>query len=193
MRCRTGVIAVVLAVLSGCSPSDPENAPADVPLQQSSSIVKDWTTVRMELHRGICVGTCPAYHIVITGDGAVSYCGIAYVDVTGERTRTIPEIEARQLFDRFLKAKFFDLRDRYVGGPTDGPYHIVTVWRDGRGKQTSHYSGSEDGDALLGELETAMDDLAGSKEWIGSGNGTRPPPFPDCARTFETPVPSSPL
>jgi Domain of unknown function (DUF6438) len=190
---RTGVAAVVLAVLLGCSPSDPDDAPAGLLLPAPSSPVKDWKTVRMELHRGMCRGTCPAYRIAITSDGAVSYCGIAYVEATGERTRAVPEIEARQLFDRFLRAKFFDLRDSYVEGPTDGPFYTVTVWHDGRGKQISHYSGSEEGNALLSELEAAIDDLAGSKEWIGSGNGASPLPFPDCARTFETPVPSRPF
>ena len=186
---RARLAILVLAALSACSPSKPDDASVSL---QPSSMVRDWTTVRMELRRGVCLGTCPAYAIEIAGDGAVSYCGIAYVDVVGEKNRTVLEIEAHGLFDRFLKAKFFDLRDAYVGGPTDGPYYFVTVWYDGRGKRVSHYSGSEEGNALLGELEAAIDDLAGSKDWIGRGGEGPSSAFPDCAKRLEQPPPSAP-
>ncbi len=57
---------------------------------------------------------CPAYSIVINGDGTVRYEGISSVKVRGKRTFTIPAEQVKQLLADFERIKFFELQDKYT-------------------------------------------------------------------------------
>ena len=57
---------------------------------------------------------CPAYSIVIAGDGTVKYEGISSVKIRGKRTFTIPAEQVKQLLADFERIKFFELQDKYT-------------------------------------------------------------------------------
>ena len=57
---------------------------------------------------------CPAYSIVIDGDGTVKYEGIRSVKVRGKRTFTIPSEQVKQILADFERIKFFELQDKYT-------------------------------------------------------------------------------
>jgi hypothetical protein len=57
---------------------------------------------------------CPAYSIVISGDGTVKYEGIGSVKVRGKRTFTILDEQVKQLLADFERIKFFELQDKYT-------------------------------------------------------------------------------
>jgi hypothetical protein len=57
---------------------------------------------------------CPAYSIVISNNGTVTYEGISSVKERGKRTFTIPAEQITQLIADFEEIKFFELQDRYT-------------------------------------------------------------------------------
>lgn len=181
--------ALVLFVLAACAPATGPEA------QKAKFEVKDWGSVNIRLGRGMCYGTCPMYEVEIRGDGTVTYCGLGYVREVGERTRTISPSEVASLLNKFADVEFFDLDAQYVHGPTDGAMFGVSLSYDGREKDIAHYSGSNQGTALLGQLEDAIDQAAGIEEWVGSDDKRTGPPqaIPDCARRFGVELPEQVL
>lgn len=172
--------ALALFALATCAPATGPEAP------ETKFHIKDWGSVNIRLGRGMCYGTCPMYEIEIRGDGTVTYCGLGYVREVGERTRIISPSEIATLLNKFADAEFFELNSEYVDGPTDGAMFGVSLSYDGREKAVAHYSGSERGAALLGPLEDAIDQAAGTKEWVGSDDEDKmlPAAFPDCGLKF---------
>ena len=57
---------------------------------------------------------CPAYSIIIAGDGTVKYEGISSVRIRGKRTFTIPAEQVKQLLADFERIRFFELQDKYT-------------------------------------------------------------------------------
>lgn len=186
---RAAIIALV--ALTSCAP-------------QSGSLnsklgIKDWSSVKMRLVRGMCYGACPFYGVEIRGDGSVEFCGFAYVREIGERTRKIPRADVRALADVFASANFLKLDAEYVDGPTDGAMYSVELSFDAEAKHVRHYSGSDRGRALLGTLEEAIDRTARVNEWVGgrSDRSKEPAIIPACASGFgiypPQPMPLAPL
>src|SRR5262245_21178240 len=72
----------------------------------SHSSDPDLSTVTIGLERTSCFGTCPAYSIVINGDGRVDYNGRSSVKETRTRHGRIESEKLRALVSEFEKARF---------------------------------------------------------------------------------------
>jgi Domain of unknown function (DUF6438) len=130
--------------------------------------VKDWTSLRIVLERGVCLGSCPSYTVQIAGDGSVIYQGRACVAVRGEQRARIAADAVRGLVARFRDLDFFTLRGRYASEVTDHPTTTTSIAFDGRGKSVVDYVGLEAGMPRgVAALEDAIDAAAGTERWVG--------------------------
>lgn len=57
---------------------------------------------------------CPAYSMVIAGNGTVTYEGVSSVKARGKSTFTIPAAQVKELLADFERVKFFELQDKYT-------------------------------------------------------------------------------
>ena len=138
------------------------------PAYATTPELRDWATVRIKLTRTACYGYCPAYTVEIAGDGSVTYEGERFVAVEGVQRTTIPVQRVRELVAKFREANFFWLHDRYEAKITDNPMFIVSLTYDGHTKTVRDYVGREVGmPAVVTELEDAIDEAAGSYQWVG--------------------------
>lgn len=84
--------------------------------------VHDLKAVKMSLQRTSCFGGCPAYSVVVQGNGTVLYEGAACITDKEPCTAQLDREEVIELLNAFLRVHFFDLRDEYDGTP------IYTPW-----------------------------------------------------------------
>lgn len=141
--------------------------------------------LKISLDRSHCFGTCPSYAVDITGDGLVTYCGVAYVKHRGLKTRQIAPVAVTALYDIIEDADFFNLKDSYRGMVTDNPTYKVTVSIDGRSKTIVDYVGKMDGmPEVVTNIQNAIDATAGTSDWVSRDDIYAPdPPLlkkPDC-------------
>jgi len=142
---------------------------------------QDLSNVTIAMQRTMCFGSCPAYQVVIAGDGKVSYCGQAFVDVQGRQTANIPPGDVRRLVDAFYAADFHSLRDKYSAGVTDHPTIVVVLKVGDRTKRVVDYVS---GPQRLRDLEREIDRTARTSQWIGTraqGGQTRFTDMFDCS------------
>ncbi|NBW06904.1 MAG: hypothetical protein EBR82_02630 [Caulobacteraceae bacterium] len=143
-----------------------------------------WTgkTVAITLERTSCFGTCPAYVVVIHGDGAVDYCGRAFVKATGWRRSRIEPAKVEALLRQFRDADFFSLNDSYVAPITDNPSYVVGVEVGSQRKKVEDYVGDQAGmPASVTRLEDAIDAAANTAQWIGPRGGYDEMSYADAA------------
>ena len=150
----------------------PEDLPkVHVPFPQ----IKDLKSLRITLERTSCFGTCPAYHVEISGDGSVAYQGRGYVVVTGEHHDHISKESIAQILDAFRKADYFSLRDKYICGVTDNPTTTTSISFDGQQKSVIDYVGEEIGmPHAVVEVEETIDRVAGTARWVSGSAETVP-------------------
>ena len=115
------------------------------------------------IERTACYGTCPAYKVTIHGDGSVLYEGRKYVRVVGTQESTISPKAVSKLAQAFLNDGYFELRDNYPASFTDGPTTYTSIALAGRHKEVEDHDGAPE---KLRELESEIDEIAGSKRWI---------------------------
>jgi len=182
---RRGAIVVFGAMLASCAAAG--TAPANDELPR----IKDRSTLRIELVRTVCYGTCPMYGVEILGDGTVTYCGIHFVDQVGERSRRVVDADLSELVAQFHAADFLTLNDEYAATATDGPTYAVTIAYDDKSKSVIDYFGEEAGMPIsVTALEDAIDRIAGTSEWIGQGAFGYASEWPACAERFGVPGPT---
>jgi len=181
MRCVVKVFSIVcIGFLSACVSSD------NFANKQNDEVAD----LKIKLERSVCYGFCPSYIVEISGDGNVSYCGMAFVEQTGLRTRQINPNKVRSLYDQILAANFFSLQDSYTALITDNPTYIVSVSVDGRTKTVADYVGHKVGmpESVTG-IQKSIDDLAGVSDWVGEINydykGHSDLQTQKCKRSFE--------
>ena len=137
--------------------------------------IKDWNSLRMTLSRTTCFGSCPGYSVEVRGDGTVTYHGKMFVLITGEHHSRISKKRVEELFANFREADYFSLKDQYRAGITDNPTETTFIEFDGRKKQVIDYVGRYVGmPDVVGELEQAFDQLAGTDKWIKETTETWP-------------------
>jgi len=130
--------------------------------------IRDWSSLRISLERTMCYGTCPAYTVTIAGDGTVTWHGARFVKVQGDATAHIAPEKVHALFERFRKAEFFWLLDKYVSQVTDLPSQETAIAFDDHQKKVLDYAGQMIGmPEVVSELERAIDETAGTAQWIG--------------------------
>ncbi|HEY7109707.1 MAG TPA: DUF6438 domain-containing protein [Nitrososphaeraceae archaeon] len=137
-----------------------------------NSSIHDFNDVNITMFRGACFGACPIYYIEINGDGKVTYGGFEYVNVTGERTSSIPVDSVRQLVQKIISSGYYNLSDKYDQvDRTDQATVVTTVNIDGKSKSVYDYLGTHLLPAMLPlrELENMIDNVTNSSQWVGPG------------------------
>ncbi len=181
---RWGTIIVFGAMLSSCAAAGTVPANGDLPR------IKDRNSLRIELVRTACYGTCPMYGVEIRGDGTATYCGLHFVNQVGERSRQVADAEISGLVAQFHAANFLKLNDEYVADVTDGSTYAVTIAYDEISKSVIDYIGEEAGMPMsVTALEDAIDRIARTSEWIGQGSLDNGSEWPSCAKRFGFPAP----
>jgi len=119
------------------------------------------------LTRTVCFGFCPAYTVVITSDGHVTYTGRNFVNVTGEQHATISQEAVQGLLRRFDAAHFDSLNDAYRANVTDLPTYTIVIERNGGRKTVLDYGGLSAGmPQAVRELQDEIDRVAGTSHWV---------------------------
>ena len=127
----------------------------------------DLKSVKIELSRTVCYGTCPAYSVTIRGDGSVHFSGEKYVLIPGAHDARIAPDEVMELVRQFEGAKFFAASDKYIASVTDNPTYSLTLTVAGKTKTVTDYVGEQVGMPLvITDVENAVDETAGTERWI---------------------------
>jgi hypothetical protein len=136
------------------------------PAEPKSAVIEKYKDLVITLERAGCFGPCPAYKVTIYGSGKVVYRGDKNVRVAEERTITISPDKVAKLVEEFDKAKFFNLKDSYEGGPTDGTSATTSIKLNGKTKTIKDYHPAPDSPPTLVELENIIDRTVNSSQWI---------------------------
>lgn len=144
------------------------------PRAEAGSEAADITSVptRITLERGACQGTCPVYSVAIDDAGAIRYEGVAHVARAGAASASVPARAARELAEEFVRAGFFDLKERYTGDrPECAPFiadlpHIHLELRLGeRVKSVMADGGCAQLPQVVLDLGRRVDEVASSARW----------------------------
>ncbi|MBI4854667.1 MAG: hypothetical protein HY819_22945 [Acidobacteria bacterium] len=120
----------------------------------------------ISLERSGCLGPCPVYKLTIYGSGKVVYRGEKFVKVVGERTTNIEREKIEKLIADFEKSSYFNLEDKYEGGPTDATSVVTSITLGNRKKTINNYHASPSSPAILRDLENKIDAIANSGQWL---------------------------
>jgi len=131
---------------------------------------------RIELRRLGCIsGDCPAYTVVINGDGTVDYHGYAAVAVRGSRHGRADPKALRQLRQQLASPDVFWLNHRYAPGHDNcGAWSMndaaVSLQIDAPTlhEHIDHYLGCHNAPRLLVDIETAVDRAAAVTRWTAA-------------------------
>jgi hypothetical protein len=122
------------------------------------------------MERGACYGRCPIYKLTISANGTVDYEGIRFVRIEGKRRSKINASQIEELVASIKNADFFSLEDEYVTPATDLPSITLSITLDGQTKSIWHYGfldcGSENAPQELCELESKIEEVVNSKQWV---------------------------
>ena len=163
---------LLLALAAGCMPrpaggGDETATPPSAASGPDSSVVS--------LQRGPCFGTCPVYRVTLSRAGVVRFTGVRHTQQTGEAAGQIPPARVDSLVAELEGAGYFDLADAYEPGTetcgptaTDLPSATTAVVLNGRRKEIRHYYGCSAAPQELVRLERRIDEIAGTKRWIGA-------------------------
>lgn len=143
-----------ILAMTACAPVDASTQPSAGPVQ-------------ITMTRTICFGFCPAYTVVITGDGQVTYTGRRFVNITGEQHASISPQAVQGLLQRFDAVHFDALDDAYRAPVTDLPTTTVVLERNGRSKAVVDYGGTGAGmPQAMRDLQAEIDRVAGTARWV---------------------------
>jgi Domain of unknown function (DUF6438) len=150
------------ATTAACAPPAPSRAPP--PAQDP--------TFQATLERGMCLGPCPVYQVVIDASGLVTFTGSNSnidpdVPCQGRRQWRIAPAAVTRLEALIDRAGFFGFKPAYVAGITDQASYAVTVTRRGRTGHVQDYVGQMAGmPGVMSEIEDAIDIAAGDKDCV---------------------------
>ena len=167
------VAAIVLAATTAaCSPAAPPGASSQAPDP----------TFRAALDRGMCLGPCPVYQVVIDASGLVTFTGsnsniAPNVPCQGRRQWRISPAAVTRLEALIDRAGFFGFKPDYTAAITDQAAYAVTVTRRGQTKRVQDYVGLMAGmPAAMSQIEDAIDIAAGDKACVvGVSPATKAP------------------
>jgi len=142
----------------------PELTPANhIPVP----VVRNWNSVTISLQRTSCFGRCPAYRLVIRGDGSVDYDGHAFVAAKGLQFGSMPREKIAELIAIIERADFYSLQDVYGGCGSDASDAYLRVEIEGHSKEVRDCMGEWHGmPHSVAQLELAIDRLSGVETWI---------------------------
>lgn len=147
--------------------NDDFSPPTPAPKSDNSNSSDDkFKSLVISLQRSGCLGPCPVYKLTIYGSGKVVYKGEKFVKVLGERTTSIEKEKIEKLVADFEKSIYFNLEDKYEGGPTDATSVITSITIGNRKKTISNYHASPNSPAILRDLENKIDAATNSGQWL---------------------------
>ncbi len=178
---------VCIFAACGSSVSQTENV--------SQAQPKEKTELSLRMERSHCFGTCPVYELNVQPDGKVLFNGIDFTEIKGEVENNLNKEKIEQLVDEIERANFFSLQDLYTGDSTNCPLEVtdsasvkLQIKLNGNEKTINHYLGCWVSDrpkeSSLGSkdnwhpkvfpqelynLENKIDEIVGTKRWIGEG------------------------
>jgi hypothetical protein len=109
----------------------------------------------------MCFGVCPAYKLIIHGNGEIFYEGKAFVKEMGSRLAKISPEEVDKLIEEFLKINFFSLEEDYLQA-RDVSSAITYINLSGREKKVI----SQGVPKKLNQLNKMIDETVDSAKWI---------------------------
>lgn len=114
-RPTNAITASLVLAVAGTLLTVTAQTPLEPPQQLPGSVPLSEVEIRLE-HRvgGGCFGRCIHYRITVRGDGTVTYEDLADPPVA-PRERTVPVDDVVALANEFVRARFFEASDRYVG------------------------------------------------------------------------------
>ena len=96
---------------------------------------KDLASVKIELARGPCFGSCPQYTITVQGDGRVEYSGRQrHSRFDSRKVGKIESGKITQILRTLDQVKFMALDDRAFSWGFDTPSVGLHIWEDGKTK-----------------------------------------------------------
>src|SRR5665213_2838607 len=123
--------------------------------------------VQIELERTGCFGTCPSYHVIIRGDGRVTYKGSGFLDVTGAHHYQIAQDDVSRLVESLRIKDIWSLRSSYAAQVTDLPTYSITVSMGDKSHRLADYAGESVGmPHTVSEYEDEIDRAARSSMWL---------------------------
>jgi hypothetical protein len=134
---------------------------------------KEMGSALVELSRGPCYGSCPAYTVKIHGDGEVEYIGKRFVKVSGTQTGMVSGEAFARILQRLNQVHFFVLEDRAFSWCFDAPSVSVTVSVDGKAKTVTSDAGCSGAKAGVQDqfvrAANDIDKIIGCDRWVLCG------------------------
>jgi hypothetical protein len=157
----------LLLASAACQPRPATPPPAAGPDTAVTSAEVD----SIALERTLCFGTCPAYRVVLTREGAIHFRSlnpgdtlrVAADQVQPEAFTALVDEAGRMGFDR-LPASIID--SPLCGGQaTDFPSVLVTLFRGTQPKRVADSLGCQKRPEALRAFELRIDSVAGARRW----------------------------
>lgn len=131
--------------------------------QQVKKLKKNTLTITIE--REGCRGFCPAYKMVIYGDGLVEYEGKRNVDNIGQFQKKISKSKVQEILKAFQEANYMGLQDEYDDpSVADVPAVFTSIKfidkTDGKEK-TKSIKNRIKGPEALSKLQDKIDSIVG--------------------------------
>ncbi len=136
---------------------------------------KDLQSLKIEMTRGACRGSCPAYAIAIHGNGAVDYVGSRFVDLKGPAATTISHEQLVEILQALDRVRFSTLEDRAFFWCFDTPSVAVSVSLDGQTMRVvsdAGCTGARSGmQSQFVKSANEIDEIVGSSRWVSCNGG----------------------
>lgn len=138
------------------------------------SLLTDDTVITLQ--RSSCYGTCPAYEVIVFGDGTLVFNGYRDVKTIGPTKSRIDKSQLLNLLSAFRDFGYYNveahLNEKGKDCPeywTDNPTASTSIRVSGHYKELTHYYGCQG--AKIAEkataLESKIDEILGTTKWIG--------------------------
>lgn len=169
----TALAWLVIAATAACggAPATPPQPSAQAPLSNTVVETQEPHALLASLQRTACFGSCPIYKISVFRDGAIEWEGAQYVKILGKVAARATPAQIQQLRAAFAKAGFSMMRASYEQEMvTDQPSMIVEYADGANVKTVRHYGGDSNAPPSLSELESSIDTILNTEQWIDSAD-----------------------
>jgi hypothetical protein len=122
------------------------------------------TAVHFE--RTLCFGFCPDYAVTVFGNGIVLFHGRYHTKTEGFRISTVDQATVQELLDAFETAGFETMTSYTNYEVTDMSSTSLTLVEGAETHTVDHYLGDRSAPEALTTLETAIDEILNTSQWI---------------------------
>ncbi len=155
---RAALFPLALLVLLGC-----RSTPAPAPAPRVEPAPTPTEAPLLSLQRTPCLGRCPVYTVELFADGRLRFLGSANVSARGEHEAQLTPEHVQRVVTLVEASRFATWKGPYdARDVTDMPGAVLTF----RGRRIVHYHGDNSAPADLTTLETDLDEMLGTAQWI---------------------------